>query len=186
LLGFMIATAFISMWVSNTATAIMMLPISISVIDHLQERNMLKEASFLPTAMMPAIADSANIAGIATLIGPPPNIVLASQYISLFPDRPPIGFGQWMLIGVPFSALMLIIAWLYLSRFHGLQKEHLGGQMEIIEKERAALGSMTRGERGVAIIFALTALAWIFRRNLELGIVQIPGWANLLGVQGYV
>lgn len=58
--------------------------------------------------------------------------------------------------------------------------------MEIIEKERAALGSMTRGERGVAIIFALTALAWIFRRNLELGIVQIPGWANLLGVQGYV
>lgn len=187
LLGFMIATAFLSMWVSNTATAIMMLPIAVAVVQHLHERKVLREDSFLPTALMLGIAYSASIGGVATLIGTPPNIVFASQFTSLFPDRSPIGFGQWMLLGLPFSLLLLALAWFYLSRFYGrLQDDHLGGEMEIIERERASLGGMSRGEKGVAVVFALTALAWIFRRNLELGVLQIPGWASLLGVDEFV
>lgn len=187
LLGFMIATAFLSMWVSNTATAIMMLPIAVAVIQHLKERDVLRKASYLPTSLMLGIAYSASIGGVATLIGTPPNIVFASQFTSLFPDRPPIGFGQWMLLGVPFSVLFLGLAWIYLSRVYGrLQEDHLGDQIEIIDRERSSLGSMTRGEKSVTIVFVLTALAWIFRRNLELGVVQIPGWANLLGVDEFV
>ncbi len=181
-LGFMLATAFLSMWVSNTATAIMMLPIATAVLGQLT-RNGLAEDSRLPIVLMLAIAYSASIGGVATLIGTPPNIVLASQYASLFPDRPEIGFVQWMAVGLPLSALFIPLVWVYLTRIYSkISQEPMLAGAEYLSQEQRRLGGMGRGEKWVSAVFVLAALGWIFRRDLDLGGVVIPGWASLLGV----
>ncbi len=181
-LGFMLATAFLSMWVSNTATAIMMLPIATAVVSQLTRKG-LDEDSRFPAVLMLAIAYSASIGGVATLIGTPPNLVLASQYALLFPDRPEIGFVQWMAVGLPLTALFIPLVWLYLTRvFSKLSSEPMQAVAEYLVEEQRNLGAMSRGEKWVSAIFVLTALGWIFRRDLALGGLVIPGWASLLGV----
>jgi sodium-dependent dicarboxylate transporter 2/3/5 len=184
-LGFMVATGFLSMWVSNTATAIMMLPIATAVVSHLKRGGLPKDSRF-PTVLFLGIAYGASIGGIATLIGTPPNIVFVAQFAALFPDREVIGFGQWMVLAVPFSACFITITWLFLTRIYAYVKQDFSGAQAIISREREKLGAISRGEKGVAVIFVFTALAWIFRRDLALGALVIPGWANALGVQEHV
>ena len=111
--GFMLATAFLSMWVSNTATAIMMLPIGLSVVGMLDSGNP-KGVRRYATALLLAIAYSASIGGIATLIGTPPNALLAA-YLSENQGIS-VGFAQWMLLGVPVTIIMLALAWWWLTR----------------------------------------------------------------------
>ena len=111
--GFMIATAFLSMWVSNTATTIMMMPIGLSVVAMLDQNDPEAVRRFA-TSLLLAIAYAASIGGIATLIGTPPNALLAA-YLAESQDIQ-IGFAQWMLIGVPISALMLLLTWWWLAR----------------------------------------------------------------------
>ncbi len=194
-LGFMIATAFLSMWISNTATAMMMYPIGLAVILQLnttfQKNNEGEEdekniVSF-KTALMLGIAYAASIGGIGTLIGTPPNIVLAAAVKSIFPEAPQIGFLQWMAVGLPLTLLFLPIAWLMLTRVtQPIKLNHLPGGKEIIHQELKKLGKMSRGERYVLIIFVFTALAWIFRENIDLGAFIIPGWSRKLGLTGVV
>lgn len=185
MLGFMAASAFLSMGVSNTATAIMMLPIAMAVIHTLQESG-LEEKRF-PSALLLSIAYSCSIGGIATLIGTPPNIVFVSQFSALFPEKEALSFGQWMVFGLPFSLVFLLVAWVYLSRFVGRLG---GGRIEaaerLVSKQRERLGRMSGGEIGVATVFVSTALAWIFRRDLDLGVVVLPGWAPALGIDAFV
>ncbi|HSR69175.1 MAG TPA: SLC13 family permease [Acidobacteriota bacterium] len=182
-LGFMLATAFLSMWVSNTATVIMMLPIGAAVLSQLSERGLAQD-SRLPTVLMLGIAYAASIGGTATLIGTPPNIVLASQYARLFPDRPPIGFLQWMSIGLPLAALFLPLTWLYLTRwFSSVAHEESTGNTGYLRRQYRDLGPLSPAERRVGMVFALAALGWIWRRDLELGFMTIPGWSHLLGIE---
>lgn len=157
-LGFMLATAFLSMWLSNTATTMMMLPIAMAVTTRLGTD------SHTPfgRSLMLGIAYSASIGGVATLIGTPPNAVLAGiveKTLSI-----PISFGQWMLFGLPLSAVMLVICWLYLTRviarLAGLEGVH-GAQM--IDAERDALGRMSTAERRVLLIFSTVAVLWVFK-----------------------
>lgn len=179
--GFLLVTALLSMWVSNTATALMMLPIAIAVIEDLQTRG-LKEKSRLPVLLMLSVAYGASIGGVATLIGTPPNIVLAAQYKSLFPHLPEIGFGQWMLFGLPFTVVFLAFTWFYLAKVQ--KPEEIGGATGAgpVQRRLQELPALSRGEVGVAIVFGLTALAWIFRVDLSLGFATIPGWASALGI----
>lgn len=161
--GFMIATAFLSMWVSNTATSIMMLPIGLSVIGMMGGEDSDGQRRYA-TALLLAIAYSASIGGIATLIGTPPNALLAaylneSQGIS-------IGFAQWMLIGVPVTLGMLALTWWWLTRRNfGLSSQ--GDSGALIRSELAALGPLKKGEKLVAVVFVTTAAAWIFRPLLS-------------------
>lgn len=161
--GFMIATAFLSMWVSNTATSIMMLPIGLSVIGMMGGEDSDGQRRYA-TALLLAIAYSASIGGIATLIGTPPNALLAaylneSQGIS-------IGFAQWMLIGVPVTLGMLALTWWWLTRTDfGLSGQ--GDSGALIRSELAALGPLKKGEKLVAAVFVTTAAAWIFRPLLS-------------------
>ncbi|SHK42801.1 solute carrier family 13 (sodium-dependent dicarboxylate transporter), member 2/3/5 [Marinobacter antarcticus] len=173
--GFMLATAFLSMWVSNTATAIMMLPIGLSVIGMMgngQSENVQRYA----TALLLAIAYSASIGGIATLIGTPPNALLAAylnetQGIS-------VGFAQWMLLGVPVALVMLGLIWWWLTRKDfGLIAQEGAGQA--IRDELSALGPMGRGEKLVALVFVLTASAWVFR---PLILASIAPWLTDTGI----
>ena len=161
--GFMLATAFLSMWVSNTATAIMMLPIGLSVVGMLDSGNP-KGVRRYATALLLAIAYSASIGGIATLIGTPPNALLAA-YLSENQGIS-VGFAQWMLLGVPVTIIMLALAWWWLTRRDfGLGSSGDGGSA--IREELVALGPLGRGEKLVAAVFLVTASAWIFRPLLS-------------------
>jgi sodium-dependent dicarboxylate transporter 2/3/5 len=157
--GFMIATAFISMWVSNTATSIMMLPIGISVIALLVEGSDEKEGARFATALLLGIAYAASVGGIATLIGTPPNALLAAFLRDNYDVH--IGFGQWMLLGIPVSVGMLLFTWWWLTR--GGFKLAGGDSRAILEQEMAELGPMSKAEKMVAVVFGLAAAAWIFQ-----------------------
>ncbi len=154
--GFLIASAFVSMWVSNTATTLMMLPIAISVAALLRR----DDGSGFGTALMLAVAYGATTGGMGTLIGTPPNALLAGFLDDVYGIR--VGFGQWMLIGVPVTLIALPLVYLVLTRVaFRLSREKVAGMEELIAEERGKLGRMSRGEKAVALVFLCTALGWI-------------------------
>jgi sodium-dependent dicarboxylate transporter 2/3/5 len=163
-LGFMVATAFLSMWISNTATAVMMVPIGMAIVSHLRDNPETPENENLVFGkmMMLAIAYSASIGGIATLIGTPPNLILASVVNELYGIE--ITFAQWIVIGLPISIVLLGICWYYLTRVaFKIEMRSFPGGAEEINKQLKALGKISYEERAVLVVFALTALAWITR-----------------------
>lgn len=173
--GFMLATAFLSMWVSNTATAIMMLPIGLSVVAMMDNTNPEGVRKYA-TALLLAIAYSASIGGIATLIGTPPNALLAA-YLSENQGIS-VGFARWMVLGVPVTLVMLVLTWWWLTRRDfGIGRASDSGQM--IRDELAKLGAMSRGERLVAVVFVITATAWIFRPLLSASLMP---WLSDTGI----
>lgn len=167
ILGFMVATAFLSMWISNTATSVMMLPIGIAIITQLKDNpnTAEDENQLFGKALMLAIAYSASIGGIATLIGTPPNLVLAGVVLDTYGYE--ITFLQWFIFGFPISLLLLFICWKYLTSyaFKFNQKEFPGGKEEI-KRLLHSLGGMRYEEKMVAFIFGATAFFWITRSLL--------------------
>lgn len=167
ILGFMVATAFLSMWISNTATSVMMLPIGMAVIAQLKDNpvTIQDENLIFGKALMLAIAYSASIGGIATLIGTPPNLVFAGVIEELYQVE--ITFTQWIVYGLPVSILLLTFCWIYLTRFafKFKQKSFPGGRAEI-NRLLLELGKMRYEEKVVMIVFVATALAWITRSFL--------------------
>ncbi|MFB0518185.1 MAG: DASS family sodium-coupled anion symporter [Acidobacteriota bacterium] len=190
-LGFMLSTAFLSMWISDTATAMMMFPIALSVITHAAEvgekgsvKGRIGDFGF---TLMLGIAYSSVIGGVGTLIGTPPNIIFAGTLKTIFPKVAEFDFFHWMMVGVPFVILFIPLAWLYLVRVAtSTSKQDFLGSGSIIKEELKKLGPMSRGERYTMIIFASTAFLWIFRQNIKIGEVTIPGWSDLLGIGQYV
>lgn len=173
-LGFMVATAFISMWISNTAAALMMTTIGLAVIR--QTVTLLEQSSrpVLPgelpfaTALMLGIAYAASIGGVATLVGTPPNAILAGMLEKNMGIS--IGFAQWMAFALPLSAIMLVLTWYYLTHiaFRSRLRELPGGKQAIYH-ELIKIGLMSREEKMVLAVFALVAIAWILRGLLDTG-----------------
>ena len=164
ILGFMVATAFLSMWISNTATAVMMLPMAMSIVSELKDNpNTIENENIIfGKAVMLGIAYAASIGGIATLIGTPPNLVFAGFVQKTYGIE--ISFWQWIRFGLPISIIMLAIAWFYLTRvaFKFKQIEFPGGKQEI-NRLLAQLGPMKKEEKLVLAVFILTAFCWITR-----------------------
>ncbi|MCB7481563.1 SLC13 family permease [Christiangramia sediminis] len=164
ILGFMVATAFLSMWISNTATSVMMLPIGMSIVSQLKDNPSTKqnEHRLFGKALMLSIAYSASIGGIATLIGTPPNLVFAGYIQEVYNIE--ITFFQWLKFGLPISITLLIISWFYITHiaFNFKQKEFPGGKEEI-QRLISALGPMKKEEKIVMSVFVLTAICWITR-----------------------
>lgn len=184
--GFMIATGFLSMWVSNTATSIMMLPIGMSVISLLGNHNDKNETAKYATALLLAIAYSASIGGIATLIGTPPNALLAGYLAKSHGIQ--LGFAEWMIVGLPVSIGMMVIAWWWLTR-GGFRISADANGHQVLKAELARLGTITPAERRVGIVFILAASSWIVRPLLndagvdwlsDTGIALIAGLALFL------
>ncbi len=189
ILGFMIATGFLSMWVSNTATAVMMLPIGVSVLV-LVNRLRLEDAarkgeepgegvdpdleaegsagtassavrSSFGTALMLGIAYAASIGSLATIIGTPPNALLAAHMSQEFGVT--IGFGRWMVVGAPIAVVFLLIAWMLLTKvMFKPEISEIPGGAELIRAERRGLGRISSGEVRVLSVFVLAALSWVF------------------------
>ncbi|MEK9499714.1 SLC13 family permease [Gaopeijia maritima] len=181
-LGFMLATAFLSMWISNTATTAMMLPIGVAVAGLFGARPSDDETSVgsdaLGVSLMLGIAYASSIGGVATLIGTPPNAVLAGAASELLGVD--IGFGRWMLVGLPVAAVMLPLTWLLLVTVLHPPGELRGDAATLLERERVGLGPRSRGETLVAVVFAGAAIAWILRAPKVIGGVTVPGISTFL------
>ncbi|MEX1256001.1 MAG: DASS family sodium-coupled anion symporter [Gemmatimonadota bacterium] len=179
--GFMAASGFLSMWVSNTAVAVMMLPIGVSVIqvvlgesDRPGEAESRMEESGFAVALLLGIAYGASIGGIATLIGTPPNALLAgflSQELGI-----EIGFGRWLVVGLPLSIIFLPLAWIALTRVAIFVDPH-GPELnpQILRSFRDSLGPRSPAETRVAWVFGITAVAWVIRPLIERA---IPGLSD--------
>lgn len=186
--GFMLATALLSMWVSNTATAVMMLPIGLSVLalvidgtgsgesteesddasEEGSEQRMQRIAgsSNFAVALMLGIAYAASVGSLATIIGTPPNTFMV-EFLSQEYDIN-IGFAQWMLVGAPLAVVFLGLTWLVLTRFvYPPEISEISGGKELIRGQLDEMGPASRGEKIVLTVFIVTALLWIFRQLLS-------------------
>jgi len=179
-LGFMIAAAFLSMWISNTATAIMMVPIAMAIILQLEERHGIEACHAFTVALMLGIAYACSLGGMATLVGTPPNLSFARIFEITFPDAESIGFGQWLVMAFPITLIMLSSVWLLLTRVFFRFPKALGVDRRVVGREYAALGKMSFEERAVLAVFTATAVGWIFRMDLVFGVLTIPGWSRLI------
>lgn len=163
-IGFILASAFLSMWVSNTATALMMLPIGLSIIDLTADRleaDITSAAPHFGLVLVLSIAYACNVGGIATLIGTPPNALLAGFMSESYGVE--VGFAEWMMIGLPVALCLLPFVYLALTWIYPIELETLPGGADLIDQEIAELGDVSRAERRVGIVFVLTALLWITR-----------------------
>ena len=176
ILGFMVATAALSAFVSNTATTVMMMPIGLAIIAHVvaegKKEGLDKEIDFSPDKfafglnLMLGIAYAASIGGIATLIGTPPNTVLAGYLNKTYGYE--ITFAKWMSVGVPLVLVMLPLCWLWLTRVaNPLKLKKVPGGKDLISNELRKMGKMNTGERWTSLVFGLTAFAWIFQKQIS-------------------
>lgn len=171
-LGFMVATASLSAFVSNTATAVMMLPIGMAVISQVTEEirqrgndSALAAISPLSLNLMLGIAYASSIGGLATLIGTPPNTLLAGYFNRAYGYE--INFVQWLKVGVPLAVIFLPLAWLWLTRVaNPMPSLTLPNAEAVISSELKQMGRLSIAERWTAIIFTLTALSWVFQPQL--------------------
>lgn len=169
ILGFMLATALISMWISNTATAIMMLPIASSVTALLsKEMGQENDPRFqkFATGLMLAIAYAASIGGIATIIGTPPNVVMVG-FMKRYYDFD-VSFTKWMIVGVPVMIFSLLACYLIITKLLFVNRlPSIEGSKELIQRKYFELGVISRAEKLVLTVFSVTCFFWIFRQNLN-------------------
>ena len=167
ILGFMIATALVAMWISNTATAVMLLPIALSVSKLLGEQS--KDEQLLQRfrlLLMLGIAYAANIGGTMTLIGTPPNLVFAGYYYETFGVDFP--FSRWFIFGLPTGGILLFLTYQLLTRIlYPIGGSEIEGVKELIQKKWKEMGRISRAEGSVLVVFTITVLLWVFAQPLN-------------------
>lgn len=175
--GFMGVTALLSMWVSNTATAVMMLPVARSVVDLVgtrlgvpgDEARALEHGSparNFGLALLLGIAYAASIGGVATPIGTPPNLFLVSFLRESMGLQ--VSFVRWMAVGLPLTAVFLPVAWLLLTKWlYPIRLERIEGGAGLVAEQHAALGPMRPAERRTFVVFTIAAGLWITRPLLQ-------------------
>lgn len=195
-LGFSLATAFLSMWMSNTAATMLMIPIALALLGSFDELSTTsdgeqppapsdKERHALSVAVLLGVAYSASIGGLATLVGTPTNIVFRQIYSATFPDAPEISAGQWMTSFVPLGVAFLLVMWLALTfRLKPIPGAERLERSFFTERLRA-LGPPTKAEWRMLVVFAATALLWLFRTPFSFSgdpdaAALIPGWGPAL------
>ena len=188
LLGFMLASAFLSMWISNTATTMMMLPILLSVLGKLEDLYGKEKLKNYSIGLLLGVAYSSSIGGIATLIGTPPNPIFAQIYLINFPKNPEISFSQWMLFALPLAIIMFTLMYtlLYFLFIKGQNKIWKGKSSVNFNMEYHKLGKASYEEIIVLIIFISTAILWMTRSALNIGNFRFAGWSSLLNYPTYL
>lgn len=172
--GFMSASAFLSMWISNTATTIMMLPIAISLAQVMLGGQSKEIVDKFTICLLLGIAYAASIGGLGTLIGTPPNAMMAAFMTEVYGIN--IGFAEWMTFGIPIMCLLLPLAWLLLTRLiFTFDLPHNKSIVKTVDSELESMGPISTPEKRTAIVFSLIALAWVIRPGLQ----KLPGLAEL-------
>jgi sodium-dependent dicarboxylate transporter 2/3/5 len=186
LMGFMFATAFLSMWMSNTATTMMMIPIALSIIYKLEEILGKAKLGSYSIGLLLGIAYSASIGGIATLVGTPPNLSFARIVNIIFPAMPEVSFADWFIFAIWITVLVFLAAWLLLFLMYKPAQPWDGLSREDFRQEYQLLGKAKQEEKIVFVLFILMALLWVFRSGFHIGPVNIPGWSQLFNNPGYI
>lgn len=180
LMGVMLTAYFLSMWVSNTATVMMLLAAVLAII---RQKELYREEGRkgAATAILLALSFGATIGGMATPVGTPPNMIFQGFYAREFPDRPQVDFLQWMSFALPFSFTLLGVCFFILRTLFIPRRVDFEFDMAFIRSKYKALGAMRNEEKIVMGIFLVTVTLWFFRETLNLGVVTIPGWSSLFG-----
>jgi len=187
LFGFMFATAFLSMWISNTATAMLMIPIVMSIINELMKTSGKEATSKFSIGLLLGIAYSASIGGIATLVGTPPNLSFARIFHIYFPDAPEVSFARWFMFAMPMTVIFFLIVWAYLYyRYRPKKKDWHSPGIQLFRDQYRKLGRMGYEEKVVLASFILVALLWLFRAEINLGFLVIPGWSTYLNYSSFI
>jgi solute carrier family 13 (sodium-dependent dicarboxylate transporter), member 2/3/5 len=182
ILGFIIATGFLSMWLSNTATTMMMFPIALSVIKVMNDSSTQGNKKHFALSLMLVIAYASNFGGIATIIGTPPNVAFVNYIETQYHYT--IGFLDWVLVCTPISLLLLVALYILVTKV--LFKNGIADSADtnlFIKSEMEKLGSISKAEKRVLFIFITTALLWIFKKPL----VDYTGWNiddNMIAIFG--
>ncbi len=180
MLGFMVATCFLSMWISNTATTLVMVPIAMALVARFEPDLTADQSRRISVGLLLAIAYSASIGGMMTLVGTAPNLVFARIYEISNPTADSVGFTQWMMLGVPVGLSMLTITafLLTLVYFRRIPASNALGMAVI--KERNKLAAICFEEKAVLTLFTITAFLWVTRKGLKLGDFILPGWQHFI------
>jgi len=186
LMGFMLATSFLSMWMSNTATAMMMVPIAFSIILKLEESLGKEKVSKYSIGLLLAVAYSASIGGIATLVGTPPNLSFVRISNIIFPQMAEISFADWFIFALPITILLFISAWLILYLMYKPRKKWENISIHDFKSEYKLLGKPKPEEKVVFVLFVLLVIMWIFRSEIVIQSFVIPGWEKLFNHPGYI
>lgn len=187
LLGFMLATAFLSMWISNTATAMLMIPIVMSIIQELVKGGNEKSMSRFSIGLLLGIAYSASIGGIATLVGTPPNLSFARIFQIYFENAPDISFARWFIFALPISAVVFTITYFYLFyTFRPARNESSNTPPALLREQYSRLGKVSYEEYVVFTAFISMALLWLLRADIDLGLFVVKGWAAIFNTPDYI
>ena len=184
--GFMVSAGFLSMWISNTATAIMMLPIAIAIISRMENQFGKESTHNFTLTLLLGVAYACTLGGMATLVGTPPNLVFVKTLNIMFPDAPEISFGNWMIMALPITLIMIFVMSLILTKVIYKFDRSLKVDSEFIKEEYLKLGKMSFEEKAVSIVFTLTALLWILRTDINFGIFNIYGWSNIFSYSNFI
>jgi len=185
LFGFMFATAFLSMWISNTATAMMMLPILLSVGNKLSEHIEEKHVNKFIAGLLLSVAYSASIGGVATLVGTPPNPMFTKIFQIMFPNGPEINFTSWFIFALPVTIILFLVTWLLLYLMYARHLKNVNIDKNTFKLQYKELGKPSFEEKIVLIDFILMAVAWLTRSPLNIGDFTIPGWSQLFSHPEY-
>ena len=185
LAGFMISGFFLSMWMSNTATAMLMVPITISIIKSLQEFYPQEMINRFSKGIFMGVAYSCSIGGISTLIGTPPNLSFVRIYSITFPEASEISFSTWMMFALPLSVIILLAAIMVLFFMYVPKKGMEKVSKTVLHEKYIELGAISKEEKWVGGLFTMMALLWVFRSPIEMGSMTIPGWSALFANPGY-
>jgi sodium-dependent dicarboxylate transporter 2/3/5 len=178
MIGFMLATAALSMWISNTATTLVMLPIALAVVSRFQQQFSDGQSSRFSVGLLLSIAYSASVGGMLTLVGTAPNLVFARFYQTATGDS--IGFLSWLLLSLPIGLVMLVLLAIILYIFFLRGLPYSPQVYQLLRQENQRLGNITTPERWVMGVFIITALLWVTRKGLTIGDWVLVGWSAFL------
>ncbi len=187
LMGVMSASYFISMWISNTATVMMLLSSVMAVIYQLEKHG--DENGFvqkLSTALLIGLAYSASIGGIATLVGTPTNMIFFREYTKAFPNNHDMDFANWFIIGFPVSIGLLFLSFIVLKYLFLKNVKSISVDKNHFKNKLKELGPMSYEEKVTGSVFILTAILWFTRVDIDMGAIKIPGWSNLFKNPAYI
>ncbi|MFW5442883.1 MAG: SLC13 family permease [Methylococcaceae bacterium] len=177
-LGFMLATAMLSMWISNTATTLMMLPIALAIIARYEQFLSEQQAHRFTLGLLLSIAYSASVGGMMTLVGTAPNLVFARFY-QLVSDQS-VGFAQWMMMALPIGICLLLTLFVVLSLLYLRNLPNSTELRQLVDGEKKELGKFSSAEKAVLLVFLTTATLWITRKGINVGSFNIQGWSSYL------
>ena len=188
LFGVMFASYFLSMWISNTAAALMMVANITALVETLEDHYGKQKMAKFSKAIMIGIAFACDIGGFATLIGTPPNMTFSQVFSQNFPhdpsnpnSAPEISFSSWLFAVWPSNFVLFIIVWAFFAYVYCPSKKELQIDADYCKGEYKKLGKASYEEKVVFIAFVLVAILWLFRGDMNLGSFTIPGWSNIFG-----